>query len=65
MKENPLAEFLAGREARRKRSGIVFTPDYVETLRNRGLRRTPEKRALLGVIEARAVAAKTETKAKP
>ncbi|MCA3351968.1 MAG: hypothetical protein INF97_15345 [Roseomonas sp.] len=64
MKETPLAEFLAGREARRKQSGVIFTPEYVETLRNKGLGRTPEKRALLAVIEARAAAAKTKTKVK-
>jgi len=48
-----LNEHLSRVRAARERSGIEFTPDYVEKLRNKGLQRTAEKREMLRVIERR------------
>ncbi len=47
-------------EARRDALGILDTPAEVEALRNKGARRTPEKRALLARIRQRALEAGVE-----
>jgi hypothetical protein len=60
MMEITLTEHLSRISTARERAGIVFTPDYVEELRNKGLRRTPEKREMLSVIDERSRAAGTE-----
>lgn len=53
MRSTSLADFLAQRDARANRLGIAFTPELNEALRNKGARRTPEKRAALRRIEER------------
>lgn len=55
-----LEEHLAQRDAAIARAGIVYTPECVERLRNKGLRRTPEKRELLRRTAERARAAGLE-----
>ncbi len=52
-----LSEFLAGVQARKAALGITDTPVETEAMRNKGGRRTPEKRELLRRAEARARAA--------
>lgn len=53
MRTISLTDFLAQRDERIRRAGIVFTPALNEALRNKGARRTPEKRAALKRIEER------------
>lgn len=53
MKRIPLDEFLRQRQTNMDRAGIVFTPEYVEALRNKGARRTQDKIATLHEIERR------------
>lgn len=60
MRTIKLTDFLAAREARAKRAGVVFTPERNEALRNKGARRTPEKRAALRRIEERCAEAGVE-----
>ena len=48
-----ITEFIKQREQRRQDLGLEFTEEYRESLRNRGDRRTPEKRAALKFIEER------------
>lgn len=55
-----LEEFLRDRDERVNRAGIVFTEELVESLRNKGHRRTPEKREMLRQIEERCRAAGVE-----
>ena len=55
-----LEEHLAGLAQRMRERGIVITEEMTESLRNKGLRRTPEKRELLRRIEERARAAGIE-----
>lgn len=55
-----LEEHLALRRAAQERAGVSFTPEYVERLRNKGLRRTPEKREALRRNEERARATGVE-----
>lgn len=49
-----LAELLEGIRERKRLLGIVDTPERTEAMRNRGSRRTSQKRELLARIEARA-----------
>lgn len=60
MHSTKLTDFLAARQARAERAGVTFTPDYIEALRNKGGRRTPEKRAALRRIEERCAEAGVE-----
>ena len=60
MRVTKLTDFLAARQARAERAGITFTPEYTEALRNKGARRTPEKRAALRRIEERCAEAGVE-----
>ena len=60
MIEIALSEHLSRVRDARERAGIVFAPDYVEELRNKGLRRTPEKRDMLRAIDERSRAAGLE-----
>lgn len=60
MMEITLAEHLSRVRDARERAGIVFTPDYEESLRNKGLRRTSEKREMLRAIDDRSRAAGLE-----
>lgn len=53
MRTTSLSDFLAQRDARAKRLGIEFTPELNDALRNKGGRRTAEKRAALRRIEER------------
>ena len=55
-----LDQFLADIKARKAALGIEDTPEKVEAMRNKGGRRTPEKRELLRRIEERARAAGIE-----
>ena len=52
-----LRDFLARVEARKAALGMSDMPAATEAMRNKGARRTPEKRELLRRVEARAVAA--------
>ena len=52
-----LSDFRSGVEARCEKLGIIYTPEMIESLRNKGFRRTPEKRAMLQSIEDRCLAA--------
>ena len=56
-----LDQFLADIEARKAALGITDTPEEVEAMRNKGGRRTPEKRELLRRVEERAHAAGVKT----
>lgn len=49
-----LADLLAGIRDRKALLGIVDTAERTEAMRNNGRRRTPEKRAMLARIDARA-----------
>ena len=55
-----LRDFLAQVEARKAALGMSDTPAATEVMRNKGARRTSEKRELLRRVEARAVAAGRE-----
>ena len=55
-----LSDLLSGIRERKAALGIVDTPERTESMRNRGTRRTPEKRAMLARIEERARAAGIE-----
>ncbi|MBB2164352.1 hypothetical protein HLH26_07315 [Gluconacetobacter sp. 1b LMG 1731] len=55
-----LDSFLAEVRARKAQLGLIDTPERTEAMRNRGGRRTPEKRALLRRIDERARAAGLE-----
>ena len=55
-----LDQFLADIRARKAALGMIDTPEEVEAMRNKGGRRTPEKRELLRRIEKRARAAGVE-----
>ena len=55
-----LDQFLADIKARKAALGMVDTPAEVETMRNKGGRRTPEKWELLRRVEKRACAAGVE-----
>lgn len=57
MSRMTLEEHLARVEARKAKLGIVFTPEETEAMRNKGERRTPEKRELLRRIAKRAKSA--------
>jgi len=50
-----LREFLVGVAARKAALGMLDTPTETEAMRNKGLRRTPEKRELLRRNAERAV----------
>ncbi len=52
--------FLADIKARKAALGMKDTPAEVETMRNKGGRRTPEKRKLLRRVEERARSAGVE-----
>ncbi len=52
-----LDQFLADIKARKGALGMMDTPAEVEAMRNKGGRRTPEKRELLHRVEERARAA--------
>jgi hypothetical protein len=52
-----LRALVAGIEARKAAAGMIDTPAVVEAMRNKGARRTPEKRELLRRAETRAKAA--------
>ncbi|MGK7867946.1 hypothetical protein [Falsiroseomonas sp. E2-1-a20] len=60
MRRITLDELSAQVEAAIERAGIVYTPEYVDRLRNKGRLRTAEKRELLRTIEERARAAGLE-----
>jgi hypothetical protein len=60
MKRITIEELSAQVDAAIERAGIVYTPEYVERLRNKGLRRTAEKRELLRIIDERTRAAGLE-----
>lgn len=49
-----LDELLAGIRQRKAALGIVDSQEWTEAMRNSGSLRTPQKRALLARIEARA-----------
>lgn len=53
MRTTSLIDFLAQRDARAKQHGIVFTAEMRDALRNKGARRTAEKRAALWRIQER------------
>ena len=53
MKVVTLKDHLDDLKAAQDRAGITFTPEMVDALRNKGTRRTPEKRALLDEIQRR------------
>lgn len=53
MRTTSLSDFLARRDARAKQQGLVFTAEMRDALRNKGDRRTAEKRAALRRIEER------------
>ncbi len=53
-------QFLSGIKARKAALGMIDTPAEVEAMRNKGGRRTPEKRELLRRVEERARAAGME-----
>ncbi len=55
-----LDRFLADIKARLADLGMKDTPEEVEAMRNKGRRRTPEKRELLRRVEERARAAGLE-----
>lgn len=55
-----LSEHLSRVSDARERAGIVFTSDYAEELRNKGFRRTSEKRDMLRAIDERSRAAGLE-----
>ncbi len=57
MKTFSMTAFAAEVEARKREMGVVDDEATTETLRNKGSTRTPEKRAFLARIEARAKAA--------
>ncbi len=52
-----LDQFLTDIKARKAALGMADTPAEVEAMRNKGGRRTPEKRELLRRVEERARAA--------
>ncbi|MGG5890794.1 hypothetical protein ACLF3G_27255 [Falsiroseomonas sp. HC035] len=60
MRRITLDELSAQVDAAIERAGIVYTPEYVDRLRNKGQFRTAEKRELLRAIEERARAAGLE-----
>lgn len=49
-----LHQFLSGIRLRKAALGMADTPDEIEAMRNKGGRRTPEKRELLRRLEGRA-----------
>lgn len=53
MRSTDLADFLAERDARAKQLGLALTAELNDALRNKGARRTAEKRAALRRIEER------------
>lgn len=53
MRTTSLSDFLAGRDARAKQQGLVFTAEMQDALRNKGDRRTAEKRAALRRLDER------------
>lgn len=53
MRTTSLSDFLARRDARAKQQGIVFTAEMKDALRNKGARRSAEKRAALRRIDER------------
>ena len=55
-----LDQFLADIKARKAALGMIDTPAEVEAMRNKGGRRTPEKRELLRRVEERARTAGVE-----
>lgn len=57
MKTYDLYAFLKKVKRRKEELGISYSPAEVEALRNKGSARTPEKRAFLTRIDARARAA--------
>lgn len=57
MKTFSMTAFAAEVEARKREMGVVDDEATTEALRNKGSTRTPEKRAFLVRIEARAKAA--------
>ncbi len=60
MRTTSLSDFLAQRDARAKQQGLVFTAEMQDALRNKGDRRTGEKRAALQRIEERCAEAGVE-----
>jgi hypothetical protein len=60
MRTISLSDFLTRRDARAKQLGIIFTQKLNDTLRNKGSRRTAEKRAALRRIEERCAEAGVE-----
>ena len=56
-----LHQFLSDIKARKAALGMTDTPERVEAMRNKGGRRTPEKRELLRRVEERAREAGVET----
>ncbi|MDH2131287.1 hypothetical protein N5J77_09150 [Sphingobium yanoikuyae] len=49
-----LSDLLSGIRDRKVQLGIVDTPERTEAMRNKGCNRTPQKRAMLARIGARA-----------
>jgi hypothetical protein len=60
MRTTSLSDFLARRDARAKQQGLVFTAEMQDALRNKGDRRSAEKRAALRRIEERCAEAGVE-----
>jgi hypothetical protein len=57
MKTLQMRSYLEALEVRKRRLGILDTPEDTEAMRNKGGRRTPEKREMLRRLEERARAA--------
>jgi hypothetical protein len=60
MRTTSLSDFLARRDARAMEQGLVFTAEMQDALRNKGTRRSAEKRAALRRIQERCAEAGVE-----